>query len=114
MLNPAQIEKMKGIVGDRNVLTGQEDLLAYSYDATTMWSHLPDAVVLPQTLQQIVQIVKLAGEYKIPLTPRGGGTNVSGGSIPIKGGIVLCTTRMNRIISINKSTLVAELEPGVL
>jgi glycolate oxidase len=114
MLNPAQIEKLKTIVGERNILTGQEDMLAYSYDATTMWSHLPDAVVLPQTLQQIVQIVKLAAEFKIPITPRGGGTNVSGGSIPIKGGIVLCTTKMNRIININKATLVAEVEPGLL
>ncbi len=114
MLNPAQIEKLKAIVGERNVLTGQEDLLAYSYDAATMWTHLPDAVVIPQTLQQIVQIVNLAADGKIPITPRGGGTNVSGGSIPIRGGIVLCTTKMNRIININKATLVAELEPGVL
>jgi glycolate oxidase len=114
MLNTAQIERLKALVGERSLLTSQEDLLAYSYDATTMWNHLPDVVVLPQTLQQVVQIVKMAAEYQIPITPRGGGTNVSGGSIPIRGGIVLCTTKMNRIININKATLVAEVEPGLL
>ena len=50
----------------------------------------------------------------IPVTPRGGGTNLSGGSIPIKGGIVLCTTKMNQILEINKTNLSAAVEPGVV
>jgi len=71
-------------------------------------------VVLPTTSEQVSQILKLANENKIPVTPRGGGTNVSGGSIPIKGGIVLCTTRMSKIIEINKANLNAIVEPGVV
>ncbi len=114
MLEAAQIESLKNIAGERNVLLGREDLLTYSYDGTTMWSHLPDVVVLPQTTAQVSRIIKLAAENNIPVTPRGGGTNVSGGSIPIRGGIVLCTAKMNRIISINKATLTAEVEPGVV
>jgi len=114
MLNQSHIESLIKLSGKENVLQAKEDLLAYSYDATNLWEHMPDIVVLPQTTEQVSGIVKLANENKIPVTARGGGTNVSGGSIPIQGGIVLCTTRMNRIISINKGTLVAELEPGVV
>ena len=114
MLDQAIARKLKSIVGEENLLLEKEDLLTYSYDATNIWIHMPDAVVLPRTTSQVSSVMKLANEYKIPVTPRGGGTNVSGGSIPIKGGIVLCTTRMNRILSINKATLVAEVEPGVV
>jgi glycolate oxidase len=114
MLNQSAIDRLTEIVGERGILLSKEDMLAYSYDATNMWSHLPDVVVLPQTTEQVSRILKLAGENQIPVTPRGGGTNVSGGSIPVKGGIVLCTTRMDRIINISKATLVAEVEPGVI
>ena len=114
MIDSALISKLQEIAGSRNVLTAKEDLLAYSYDATSMWSHLPEAIVLPQNSLEIAEILKMANQNKIPVTPRGGGTNVSGGSVPWKGGIVLCTTRMNRIISIKKANLTAVMEPGVV
>ena len=114
MLNSKHIDRLRRIAGKENVLTSKEELLAYSYDATNMWQHLPDVVVLPSNAEQISEILKLSDENRIPVTPRGGGTNVSGGSIPIKGGIVLCTTRMNRIIEINKTNLNATVEPGVV
>jgi glycolate oxidase len=114
MLDSGLIAKLRRIVGKDNVLTSPEDMVAYSYDGTNMWSHRPDVVVLPSDADQISSILKLAGENKIPVTPRGGGTNVSGGSVPIKGGIVLCTTRMDRIIEINKTNLNATVEPGVV
>ena len=114
MLNQSQIHSLRNLVGNAHVLTAAEDLLVYSYDGTTIWTHLPDCVVLPESTEQVAAVVKLAGDVGIPLTARGGGTNVSGGSIPIKGGIVLCTTRMNRILKINKATLVAEVQAGVV
>lgn len=114
MFNSKHIDRLRRIVGKENVLSTQEELLAYSYDATNMWQHLPDVVVLPSDAIQISDILKLANENLIPVTPRGGGTNVSGGSIPIKGGIVLCSTRMDRIIDINKTNLNATVEPGVI
>ena len=114
MITSKHIDQLRRIAGKENVLTTKEELLAYSYDATNMWQHMPDAVVLPSNAEQISAILKLANENRIPVTPRGGGTNVSGGSIPIKGGIVLCTTRMNRIIEINKTNLNATVEPGVV
>jgi glycolate oxidase len=114
MVTSGLIDNLRRIVGNENVLTTKETMVAYSYDATNMWSHLPDVVVLPLSTSQISEILKLANENRIPVTPRGGGTNVSGGSIPIQGGIVLCTTRMNRIIEINKTNLNATVEPGVV
>lgn len=114
MINSSHIKKLRRIVGDKNVLSTVEELLAYSYDATATWSHLPDVVVLPTDVSQIPEIMRLASEYLVPVTPRGGGTNVSGGSIPVKGGIVLCTTRLDRIIEINPANLHAIVEPGVV
>jgi glycolate oxidase len=114
MMDNSIINKLRRIVGKENVLASPEEMVAYSYDATNMWSHRPDVVVLPSDAPQVSEILKLATEEKIPITPRGGGTNVSGGSVPIKGGIVLCTTRLNRIIEINKTNLNAAVEPGVV
>jgi glycolate oxidase len=114
MMNKDQIEKLRKIVGNQNILTSKEDMIAYSYDAMNLWAHKPEAVVLPVSAAQISEVLKFANENGIPVTPRGGGTNVSGGSIPIKGGIVLGTTRLNRIIEINKNNLNATVEPGVI
>ncbi len=114
MIKSKHIDQMRRIVGKDSVLTSKEELIAYSYDATTLWSHMPDVVVLPASAGQVSGILKLANDNEIPVTPRGGGTNVSGGSIPIKGGIVLCTTRMSRIIEINRANLHAAVEPGVI
>jgi glycolate oxidase len=114
MLETKIISQLEKILGKGAVLTSKEDLNAYSYDGTTTWAHLPDVVVLPTTTEQVSQILKLANEKRIPVTPRGAGTNVSGGSIPIKGGIVLCTVRMNKILDINKTNFTATVEPGVI
>jgi glycolate oxidase len=114
MINASLSEKLGRVVGKANVLTSPEEMVAYSYDGTNMWSHRPDVVVLPSNTDQISSILKLASEYNIPVTPRGGGTNVSGGSVPIRGGIVLGTTRMDRILDINKTNLNATVEPGVI
>jgi glycolate oxidase len=114
MLKPDIISKLRNVVGKESLLTSKEDLTSYSYDATAVWTHMPDAVVLPTTVEQVSSIVKIANENRIPVTPRGGGTNVSGGSIPIQGGIVLCTTRMNKILEINRTNLNATVEAGVV
>jgi glycolate oxidase len=114
MLEKKVISQLEEIVGKGVVLTAKEDLNAYSYDGTATWAHLPEAVVLPTTTEQVSRILKLANEKRIPVTPRGAGTNVSGGSIPIKGGIVLCTVRMKKILDINKTNFTATVEPGVI
>jgi glycolate oxidase len=108
------ITELRKIVGKEAVLTAKEDLNAYSYDGTATWSHMPDVVVLPKTTEQVSKILKLANDNRVPVTPRGAGTNVSGGSIPIKGGIVLCTVKMDKILDINKTNFTATVEPGVI
>ena len=114
MIKAEHIAELKKITRGNNVLTSPEELLTYSYDATTLWSHMPDVVVLPESTAQVSGVMKLASAERIPVTPRGGGTNVSGGSIPVKGGIVLGTARMNRIIDISRTNLNATVEPGVV
>ncbi|MHB8105562.1 MAG: FAD-binding oxidoreductase, partial [Dehalococcoidales bacterium] len=76
-------------------------MASYAFDGTTSWQSKPDVVVFPTTVEQVSQIMKLATAHKIPVTPRGAGSNLSGGSVPIANGIVLCMTRMNRILNIN-------------
>jgi glycolate oxidase len=114
MWKPEIIKQLETIVGKDSVLTAKEDLATYAYDGTTTWSHPPDVVVLPTTTDQISSIMKLANENRIPVTPRGSGTNISGGSVPIRGGIVLCTSKMNRVLDINRANLTATVEPGVV
>jgi glycolate oxidase len=114
MLSDSIVTELEKIVGKAGILTSQEDLTSYSYDGTAFYTHMPDVVVLPTTTEQVSGIMKLANDHRIPVTPRGGGTNISGGSIPFKGGIVLCTTRMDKILEINKTNLSVTAECGVV
>jgi len=106
--------RLTEIVGRANVLTSEEDRKVYSYDGTSTWSHKPDLVVFPTETAQVEAVLKLANENRIPVTPRGGGTNVSGGSVPIRGGIVLVMTKMNQILSIDAANLSARVQAGVV
>lgn len=108
------IDAFKRIVGTTNVMTSTEDLYAYSYDATPGHGHMPDVVILPANTTEVSQILKIANEEKIPVYPRGSGTNLSAGCVPTKGGIVLLLTRLNKIIEIDLENLVAIAEPGVI
>jgi glycolate oxidase len=114
MIKESLIGEFQNIVGKENVLTSPEALKAYSYDGTTNWIREPDVVVFPTTASQVSAILKLANAEKIPVTPRGGGTNVSGGSVPWLGGIALVMTKMNQILRIDKENLTATVEPGVV
>ncbi len=108
------VNDLAGIVGRSNVLTSEEDRKVYSYDGTSTWTHKPDMVVFPTETRHVEAVLKLANENGIPVTPRGGGTNVSGGSVPIRGGIVLAMAKMNRILSIDAANLSARVQAGVV
>jgi glycolate oxidase len=114
MIKGEIIKELEATVGKENVLTHAEALKVYSYDGTTNWIATPDVVVFPRSTKEISAVMKIASRERIPVTPRGGGTNVSGGSVPIMGGIVLCTTKMNRILHIDKENLSVTVEPGVV
>lgn len=103
------------LVGSKSVMTDPEDLFSFQSDATHYFaSKIPDAVVLPQTTKQVSKILSYADKNKIPITPRGAGSGLSGGCTPIKGGIVLDMKRMNKILEINQGNMTASVEAGVV
>lgn len=106
------IEELSKIVGKENVLYSETDLLLYGYDAS-LFKARPDCIVLPGSTEEVSQIVKFAHQHRIPIVARGSGTNLSGGTIPAKGGIVLHFSRMNRILEIDIKNQRAVVEPGV-
>jgi len=113
-MTKTQINKLTAILGPRNVLHEKEDLITFSYDATPEIQHMPDVVVFPTESEQVIELVKFAYEEGLPIVPRGSGTGLSGGSIAAKGGMVLCMTRMNRILEIDEENLTATAQAGVV
>jgi glycolate oxidase len=113
MLKPSVVEELKKIVGPANLFTAPEELLAYSHDATQQQA-IPWAVARPATVREVADILLLANRERVPVVPRGAGTGMSGGSVPVCGGIVLSLERMNRILEIDEENLIAVVEPGVI
>ena len=109
---PEVLEKLKGIVGAENVLVEPEKVEPYGADAVKE-KFPPEAVVFPESTAQMCEILKLANLYLFPVTARGGGVGYTGGAVPVEGGIVVGTDRMNRIREINADDLYAVTEPGV-
>lgn len=107
------LKKITDIVGKPNCLFEKEDTLCYSYD-TTADAYYPDAVVFPQSAAHVSSVLTLANQYGFFVTPRGAGTGMTGGSLAVRGGIVMAMTRMTRILSIDRDNLVAVAEPGVV
>ncbi|MGQ9556944.1 MAG: FAD-binding oxidoreductase [Desulfurispora sp.] len=113
-MDAATLELVK-VLGQENVHTSYETLLCYSYDATPdLPVRLPEVVVTPGSTSQVIDVVKIARRYKMPVYPRGAGTNLSGGCVPVHGGIVLSTIKMNKIPEIDPDNLVATVQPGVI
>jgi FAD/FMN-containing dehydrogenases len=110
----AHIEEFKSIVGTDNVILHEELLNNYAHDETEDLHFLPDVVLRPANAQQISSILKICNEFKIPVTPRGGGTGLSGGALPHLGGVVLSIERLNKIIHIDEENLQVITEPGVI
>lgn len=108
------IQQLKQIVGDKNVETSNMSLHSYSYDATPGFRKTPDAVVSPNNTEEIAEIVKLCNENRIPITPRGSGTNLSAGTTPLKGGVVLLFRHMDKILEIDEQNLTITAQPGVV
>jgi glycolate oxidase len=101
------------IVGEENYTDVLEDLVPYSYDASVN-VHRPDCVVWPESTEQVSEIVKFANDRRIPLVPRGAGTSLSGGVIPINGGIIIDLSRMNRILDVKIEDRYALVQAGVV
>ena len=109
------LEKLKAIVGPKNVVTDADAMQPYSHDEVTdpAYHHMPEAVVFAETAQQVSAIIKLANACHFPVVPRGAGTGLACGAVPEYGGIVLSLEKMNNILEINPDGLYAVVEPGV-
>ena len=113
MLDAGILRKLTEIVGRENLATEVQDMICYGYDATQM-EFMPDCVLHPDGSEQVSQILALANKEGFQVFPRGAGSGFTGGALPKGGGVVLVTTRMNRILRIDTDNLVAEVEPGVV
>ncbi|SDL68056.1 glycolate oxidase [Daejeonella rubra] len=108
------LTKIIEIVGSENVFTEIEHTEQYAHDETEDLVFYPEAVARPNTSGQISDLMRLCNTYKIPVTPRGGGTGLSGGALPVKGGLVISMEKFNSIIDIDERNLQATVEPGVI
>ena len=108
------IDQLKAIVGDAYVSVDAEILSNYGHDETEDLNYLPELVIKPRTVEEVSQIMKLANDKHFPVTPRGAGTGLSGGALPIHGGISLSMERFNEILFIDERNLQATVEPGVI
>ncbi len=108
------LSELRRAAGPENVLTKPEDLIPYSFDGTAALQQMPGCVVFPTGTEHVAAILKLANETKIAVVTRGSGTGLSGGSVPSRDCIVLCTVKMDRILELDRANLTLLAEPGVI
>ncbi|MGB8720385.1 MAG: FAD-linked oxidase C-terminal domain-containing protein [Desulfobacterales bacterium] len=114
MISQSLLKEFQAKVGADNVFSEDTDRLTYSYDAAVLEPVMPGLVVRPATGEALGQVVRLCNQNRIALTVRGAGTNLSGGTIPIAGGVVVVTNALNRIEEINEQDMYAVVQPGVV
>ncbi len=114
MSNQALVQEFQRILGKEQVFLEETDRATYAYDAAVLEPVLPALVLQPRSTDELGQVVRLCHENSLPLTVRGAGTNLSGGSIPGRGGAVVLTTALNQILEINEADLYAVVQPGVV
>jgi glycolate oxidase len=108
------LARIEDLVGRQNFLDSQEDRIAYSYDGTPLLKQLPEAIVIPRSVEDVSSVLKLANEENFAVVARGSGSGLSGGSIPPENSIVLLMNQWNRILEIDEKNLAAWVEPGVI
>ncbi len=113
-MDSSTLRKIKEIVGEKNYSDAPEDKICYSYDGTPLLQKLPEAIVFPENKEQISALLKLANQENFAVVPRGSGTGLSGGSVPVDNSVVVVLTRWNRILEIDTHNLTALVEPGVI
>lgn len=109
------VKELESIVGAKNITVDPEKMETYSHDEETdpRYQHMPEAVVFPETAQQIADIMKLANRVLVPVVARGGGTGLAAAAVPLFGGIVVSTERMNQVLEINEDAMYMVVQPGV-
>ncbi|MEW4567257.1 FAD-linked oxidase C-terminal domain-containing protein [Tautonia sp. JC769] len=113
-ISPSLRAELIRVVGEENLLHHRDELIVYECDGYVIEKNVPDVVVFPTTTEHVVAIVKLCQKYEVPFVPRGAGTSLSGGTLAVGGGVMICLTRMKRILEINLRDGYAVVEPGVV
>src|SRR5438093_7872561 len=108
------VDALRKVVGPDALLTSPSDLLVYECDGYTIEKNTPDVVVFPTSTEQVVGVVKACNEAGVPFLPRGAGTSLAGGCLPVGGGVMIALTRMKRILEVNTRDRYAVVEPGVV
>lgn len=108
------ISSLKVIIPEDRLLLDDAQLAAYESDGLTAFKALPRAVVIPETSEEVIEVVRWCARYKIPFVARGSGTSLSGGSLPVDDGIVITMNRLNRLIELDPEERVAVVEPGII
>ncbi|MFH1538822.1 MAG: FAD-binding oxidoreductase [bacterium] len=113
-ITAAAVSELSDLLGERYVATDPEEMEPYSHDETEDLRFMPEAVARPASTAEVSGIMQIAAREKFPVTPRGGGTGLSGGALPVCGGLVLSTERMNGIETIDRANLAAEAGAGAI
>lgn len=111
-ISPTVLADLRAIVGTEHVRSTPGDVAPYARDATPLFSAPPDAVVFPASTGQVSAVLQLATQHRVPVVPRGAGSNLCAGTVPLQGGIMLVLTRMNEIFEISKDELLVRAQPG--
>ncbi len=113
-INAQLLAAIRSIVGKEAALTDRNELEPYSHDETEDLHFYPEVVVKPRTVEEVSALLSLCNENRIPVTARGAGTGLSGGALPVKGGLLIAMERFNQILAIDEQNLQATVEPGVI
>jgi glycolate oxidase len=113
-ITPAILESFKKILGEAYVLTDADSILNYGHDQTEDLNFPPEVILKPRTSEEIAQVMLACNRERIPVTPRGAGTGLSGAALPVHGGVILSMERFNKILEIDERNLQATVEPGVI
>ncbi|MDQ3861952.1 MAG: FAD-binding protein, partial [Actinomycetota bacterium] len=108
------IQRMQEILGPEGVISEREELRSYECDGLMNYRVIPELVVLPETAEQVQQIVRTCYEEGIPFVARGSGTGLSGGALPVESGILIVLSRMRRILEVDIPNQRVVVEPGVI
>jgi glycolate oxidase len=108
------VDRLRAAVGPGALITSPSELLVYECDGFTIEKNKPDVVVFPTTPEQVVEVVKVCNEFNVPFLPRGAGTSLAGGCLPVGGGVVISLARMKKILEVDYRNRYAVVEPGVV
>lgn len=113
-ITPDILDLFKQVISESRLIYTVEELDVYAHDETEDLRFYPEVVALPETPEEIAALIKICDSHQVPVTPRGAGTGLSGGSLAINGGLMIAMQRMNKIIEIDERNLQATVEPGVI